>query len=69
MALFRHLSVIGSFRVLLDGKSPDKEYPVNAGVAQGSILGPTIFYYTLKLHQDGLYLGVNIRCNRKTCYH
>ena len=55
--------------MLLDGKSPDKEYPVNAGVAQGSILGPTIFYYTLKLHQDGVYLGVNIRCNRKTCYH
>ena len=53
--------------MLLDGKSPDKEYPVNAGVAQGSILGPTISYYTWKLHQDGVYLGVNIRCDRETC--
>ena len=29
-------------RVVLDGKS-SQEYPVNSGVAQGSILGPTIY--------------------------
>ena len=33
-------------QVILDGKS-SQEYPVNAGVPQGSIIGPTPFYYTL----------------------
>ena len=33
-------------RVDLDGKS-SQEYPVNLGVPQGSILGPTLSYYTL----------------------
>ena len=32
--------------MVLDGKS-SQEYPVNAGVFQGSILGPTFFLYTL----------------------
>ena len=33
-------------RVVLDGKST-QEYPVNAGVSQGSILGPHFSCYTL----------------------
>ena len=54
-------------RVVLDGKS-SQEYPVNAGVPQGSILGPTLFLLYINDLPDDVICNVAIYADDATLY-
>ena len=54
-------------RVVLDGKS-SQEYPVNAGVPQGSILGPTLFLLYINDLSDDVICNIAIYADDATLY-
>ena len=54
-------------RVVLDGKS-SQEYSVNAGVPQGSILGPTLFLLYINDLPDDVICNIAIYAEDTTLY-
>ena len=54
--------------MVLDGKS-SQEYPVNAGVSQGSILGPTLFLLYVNDLPDNVICNIAIYADDTTLYY
>ena len=54
-------------RVVLDGKS-SQEYPINGGVPQGSILGPTLFLLYIGDLPDDVICNIAIYADDTTLY-
>ena len=54
-------------RIVLDGKS-SQEYAVNAGVLQGSILGPTLFLLYINYLPDDVICDIGIYADDITLY-
>ena len=54
-------------RVVLDGKS-SQEYPVNAGVPQGPILGPTLFLLYINGISDEVICDITVYADDTTLY-
>ena len=54
-------------RVVLNGKS-SQEYPVNAGVPEGSILGPTLFLLYINDLPDDVICNIAIYADDTTVY-
>ena len=55
------------FRVTLDGKS-SQDYPVNAAVPQGTILGPTLFLLYINDLPDNVICNIAIYAGDTTLY-
>ena len=69
LILFGLISFLSNRRlqVVLDGKS-SQEYPVNAGVPQGSILGPTLFLLYINDLPDDVFCDIAIYADDTTLF-
>ena len=61
------LSVVSKLRVVPNGNSSE-EYPINAGVPQGSILGPTLFLLYINDFPDNVICDIAVYADDTTVY-